>query len=69
MYIRKFVLLYIFLINVIFCFRVNDYIKNGMDKDVVDLDGGVNLVKKRKLLGVVEVVDFEINENFFFSGF
>lgn len=58
-----------FLINVIFCFRVNDYIKNGMDKDVVDLDGGVNLVKKRKLLGVVEVVDFEINENFFFSGF
>ena len=50
-------------------FRVNDYIKNGMDKDVVDPDGGVNLSKKRKILGVAEVVDPEINENFPSSGF
>ena len=41
-------------------FRVNNYIKNGMDKDVVDPDGGVNLSKKRKILGVAEVVDPEI---------
>ena len=40
-----------------------------MDKDVVDPDGGVNLAKKRKLLGVAEVVDPEINENFPSSGF
>ena len=40
-----------------------------MDKDVVDPDGGVNLAKKRKILGVAEVVDPEINENFPSSGF
>ena len=38
-------------------FRVNDHIKHGMGKDVVDPDGGVNLSKKRKILGVAEVVD------------
>ncbi|KAL9977584.1 hypothetical protein ACROYT_G015004 [Oculina patagonica] len=42
--------------------RVNDYIKNGMDKDIVDPDGGVNIAKKRKLLGVAEVVDPEKHE-------
>ena len=40
-----------------------------MDKDVVDPDGGVNLAKKRKILGVAEVVAHEINENFPSSGF
>ena len=40
-----------------------------MDKDVVDPDGGDNLAKKRKILGVAEVVDPEINENFPSSGF
>ena len=40
-----------------------------MDKDVVDPDCGVNLAKKRKILGVAEVVDPEINENFPSSGF
>ena len=40
-----------------------------MDKDVVDPDGGVNLAKKRKILGVAEVVDPEINENFPSGGF
>ena len=50
-------------------FRVNDYIKSGMDKDVVDPDDGVNLAKKRKMLGVAEVVDPEINENFPSGGF
>ena len=40
-----------------------------MDKDVVDPDGGDNLAKKRKILGVAEVVDPKINENFPSSGF
>lgn len=31
-----------------------------MDKDVVDPDGGDNLAKKRKILGVAKVVDPEI---------
>lgn len=35
-----------------------------MKKDVVEPDGGVNLAKKRKLSGVAEMVDPEINENF-----
>ena len=34
-----------------------------MDKDVVDPDGGVNLAKKRKLLGVAEVVDPAVDFN------
>ena len=40
-----------------------------MDKDFVDPDGGVNLAKKRKVLGVAEVFDPEINENFPSGGF
>ena len=40
-----------------------------MDKDIVDPDGGVNIAKKRKLLGVAEVVDQEVNENFPSGGF
>lgn len=40
-----------------------------MDKDIVDPDGGVNLAKKRKMLGVAEVVDPEITENFPLGGF
>lgn len=52
-----------------FIFRVNDYTKNGMDKEIVDPYGGFNLAKKRKILGVAEEVDPEINEHFPSDGF
>ncbi|CAB4015252.1 Hypothetical predicted protein, partial [Paramuricea clavata] len=44
--------------------RVNDYIKNGLDKKVVDPDGGVNLAKKRLEFGFAEELHPEVNENF-----
>lgn len=50
-------------------FRVNDYIKNGLDKDLVDPDGGINIAKKRLSLGLSEEIDPEVNENFPTSGF
>lgn len=33
-------------------FRVNDYISSGIDKDLVDFDGGVNAEKKKVELGL-----------------
>ena len=32
-------------------FRVNDYISSGLNKDLVDPDGGVNAEKKKAELG------------------
>ena len=40
-------------------FRVNDYIKNGLDKD-----SGLNLEKKRKNSGAADEVDLEIQTDF-----
>ena len=43
-------------------YRVNNYIENGLSKDIVDPDGGVNLAKKK--LGAIDEVDPELNEKF-----
>ena len=45
-------------------FRVNDYIKNGLDKD-----SGLNLEKKRKNSGAADEVDPEIQTDFPSDGF
>ncbi|PFX26549.1 hypothetical protein AWC38_SpisGene8794 [Stylophora pistillata] len=49
--------------------RINDYIKNGLDKDLVDPDGGINIAKKRLSLGLAEEIDPEVDENFPTLGF
>ena len=48
-------------------YRVNNYIENGLSKDKVDPDGGVNLAKKK--LGAADEVDPELNEKFPCYGF
>ena len=50
-------------------FRVNDYIKNGLDKDLVDPDRGVNLEKKKRNSGAADEVDPEIQTDFPSDGF
>ena len=50
-------------------FRVNDYTKNGLDKDLVDPDRGVNLEKKRINSGAADEVDPEIQTDFPLDGF
>ena len=45
-------------------FRVNDCIKNGLDKD-----SGLNLEKKRRNSGVADEVDPEIQTDFPSDGF
>ena len=45
-------------------FRVNDYIKNGLDKD-----SGLNLEKKRKNSGAADEVNPEIQTDFPSDGF
>ena len=49
--------------------RVNDYIKNGLHKKVVDPDGGANLAKKRLEFGLTEELHPLLNENFPSTGF
>ena len=48
-------------------YKVNNYIENGLSKDKVDPDGGVNLAKKK--LGAADEVDPELNEKFPCYGF
>ena len=43
---------------------MNDYIKNGLDKDLVGPDRGLNLEKKRKNSGAADEVDLEIQTDF-----
>ena len=41
--------------KVYFFFRVNDYIRSGLDsKNLIDPDGGINLQNKRRKLGLQE---------------
>ena len=49
------------LLPVCLTFKVNDYIKNELDKDFVDPDRGVNLEKKRRYSGAADDVDPEIH--------
>ena len=48
---------------------MKDYIHNGLDKDVIDPDQGVNVARKRLELGLANEVSSELNENFPSSGF
>ena len=54
--------------KLIICFpqknRVNDYIRNGLHKKLVDPDGGANLGKKRLEFGLSEELHPLMNENF-----
>ena len=50
-------------------FRVNDYTKNGLDKDLVDTDRLLNLEKKIKNSGAADEVDPEIQTDFPSDGF
>ena len=43
---------------------MNDYIKDGLDKDLVDPDRGLNLEKKRRNSGAADEVDPEIQTDF-----
>ena len=49
--------------------RVNDYIKNGLHKKVLDPDGGANLAKKRLEFGLTEELHPLVNEKFPSTGF
>ena len=48
---------------------MNDYIKDGLDKDLVDPDRGLNLEKKRRNSGAADEVDSEIQTDFPSDGF
>ena len=48
---------------------MNYYIKNGLDKDLVDPDRGVNLEKKRLNSGAADEVDAEIQTDLPSDGF
>lgn len=53
------------------CFvsRVNDYINSGLEKNLVDPDGGLNIKKKRLKLGLEREVESVINVEFPSEGF
>ncbi|XP_015769847.1 PREDICTED: uncharacterized protein K02A2.6-like [Acropora digitifera] len=49
--------------------RVNDYINSGLEKNLVDPDGGLNIKKKRLKLGLEREVEPVINVEFPSEGF
>ena len=48
---------------------MNDYIKDELDKDLVDPDRGLNLEKKRRNSGAADEVDPEVQTDFPSDGF